>query len=244
MRDLLFETAGLVPARFDIVNGQGETLVVEARDGSALRVRRARGGRDARRARGAHGAARAFELPALPVLRALLGHGERDGRIELLPEVQIAHVPEYHALGVRTLADLVALDPECLPAGPVRGAAKHAIVVASAWIEKRAAWLQPPLLPTGPLVWFDLEGDFARREGGEPDLPLGLALELPGEAPVAEAIVAEMAPTATAGVGAVRRGGRARFSTRIPARASCTGTRSSRCGIERYALRLARPTDS
>ncbi|MBP8136862.1 MAG: TM0106 family RecB-like putative nuclease, partial [Candidatus Eisenbacteria bacterium] len=98
----------------------------------------------------------------------------------------------YHALGVHTLADLVMLDPERLPAGPVRGAAKHAIVVASAWIENRAAWLQPPLLPKGPLVWFDLEGDSLGEKAENPIYLWGLALERPGEAPVAEAIVAEM----------------------------------------------------
>ncbi|MBK7369424.1 MAG: TM0106 family RecB-like putative nuclease [Candidatus Eisenbacteria bacterium] len=192
VRDLLFETAGLVPARFDIVNGEGETLVVEpATDARYASVVRAV---DATLAEPEEPTElRAYSnCRRCPYYDHCWDMAERDRRIELLPEVQIAHVPEYHALGVHTLADLVTLDPERLPAGPVRGAAKHAIVVASAWIENRAAWLQPPLLPKGPLVWFDLEGDSLGEKAENPIYLWGLALELPGEAPVAEAIVAEM----------------------------------------------------
>ena len=198
VRSLLEESGVTAPVRFEIVNGQGQTLDVEpataARYASVARAVEATLAEpvepDELRAHS--------NCKRCPYYEHCWDQAERDRRIELLPEVQIAHVPEYHAAGVRTLADLVALDPARLPEGPVRQAAKKAVVVASAWLENRAAWLQPPLLSDGPLVWFDLEGDSLGEQAENPIYLWGLALERPGEAPVAEAIVAEMGPAGDA----------------------------------------------
>ncbi len=192
VRALIEESGVDAELRFEIVNGQGQSLVVEpatpARYASVARAVEATlaepGEPDELRAHSV--------CKRCPYYEHCWDMAERDGRIELLPEVQIAHVPEYHAAGARTLADLVTLDPARLPEGPVRQAAKKAIVVARAWLERRAAWLQPPLLPDGPLVWFDLEGDSLGEQALNPIYLWGLALERPGEAPLAEAIVAEL----------------------------------------------------
>lgn len=193
-RALLEEVAGLTPSRFEIVNGNGETTSIEP--ASAARWESV-----------VHAVESTLAETSEPT--ELKGHSsckrcpyyehcwdmaEREGRIELLPEVQAAHVPEYHAIGVHTLGQLVQLDPERLPAGAMRGAAKKAIVVAGAWVDRRAAWLQPPRLPEGPLVWFDLEGDSQGEKAENPIYLWGIALEHGGGDAVAEAIIAELGP--------------------------------------------------
>ncbi|MFN8586785.1 MAG: TM0106 family RecB-like putative nuclease [Candidatus Eisenbacteria bacterium] len=194
VRALLEESGVHAPMRFEIVNGQGETLAVEpataARYASVVRAVEATLAEPDE-----PGELRAHSnCKRCPYYEHCWDMAERDGRIELLPEVQIAHVPDYHAAGVRTLAELAQLDPLVLPEGPVRTAARKAIVVARAWLEHRAAWLQPPHLPEGPLVWFDLEGDSLGEKSENPIYLWGLALETPGTAAAAEAVLAELGP--------------------------------------------------
>jgi uncharacterized protein len=192
-RALVREGAGIEPARFEIVNGYGETVVVEPaseRDYAAALAT----------------AERVLAAPAEPDL--LLAHStcrscafyahcwdraEKERRIELLPEVQSAHVPAWHAAGVRTLATLAERDPARPPAGVPKAAARRAIVAAAAWRDDRAVWLHPPSLPARPLVWLDLEGD-ARGEDAEIPIYLwGLALDPGGQHVRGEAIFAELA---------------------------------------------------
>ena len=189
-RALLLARSGIEPVRYEIVNGRGETI--EARPAprqayeAALRL--------------ARDTLALADEPDLLLAHstcktcAFYGHcwtrAEREGRIEILPEVQARHVPEYHALGVRTIAQLAELDEHRLPRGPVRGAAKRAIQTAAAWRDQRAVWLQAPRLPAGPLVWFDLEGDSRGEEAATPIYLWGLALEHDGGEPVLETLIA------------------------------------------------------
>ncbi len=193
-RALIREAAGLEPGRFEVVNGYGETVVLEPADdvlyGRVLRT-----------------AAEALASPAEPDL--LLAHSacrgcafyahcwdraQAERRIEVLPEVQSAHLPAYHAAGVRTLEQLAALDPARAPESLPPGVARRAIVAAAAWRDDRAVWLRPPELPPYPVVWLDLEGD-ARGEDAEIPIYLwGLALDDGDGGVRGEAIVAEFAP--------------------------------------------------
>jgi uncharacterized protein len=193
-RALVQESTGIAPGRFEIVNGYGETVVVEPASEAvyAAALRKAE---------------RTLAMTSEPGV--LLAHSacrgcayythcwdlaEAERRIEILPEVQSAHVDAWHAKGVRTLEQLAAHDPARAPRGVPAAAAKRAIQAASAWAENRAVWLRPPGLPPWPVVWFDLEGD---ARGEDADIPIylwGLALDDGRELPRSEAIVAEFTP--------------------------------------------------
>jgi len=192
-RALIRERAGIEPGRFEIVNGYGETVEMEpASEEAYARALAAAEATIARREEPdellAHSACRSCAFYDHCWDRA-----EVERRIEILPEVQTAHVPAYHAAGVRTLEQLAALDPARLAGGPPAGTVRRAVLAAGAWRDDRAVWLKAPRLPAGPCVWFDLEGD-ARGEDAEIPIYLwGLALDPGGEAPPrAEAIVAEL----------------------------------------------------
>jgi len=189
-RAVIRESAGLDPVRFEVVNGRGETIVVrpapESEHAAALAA-----------------AEGVFARETEPDL--LRGHSsckpcqwyshcwdlaQAERRIEVLPEVQSAHVPLWHALGVRTLDALASFDPARAPRDLPHGAAKRAIVAAAAWRDDRAVWLHPVRLPAWPVVWFDLEGD-ARGEDAEVPIYLwGFALDDGVNASRGEAIVA------------------------------------------------------
>jgi uncharacterized protein len=193
-RAVIRETTAIEPGRFEIVNGYGETVVIEpaTEAAHAAAFRAAESTLASAEEPGmllSHSACRACEF-----YRHCWDRAERERRIEILPEVQTAHVPAYHAAGVRTLEQLAALPPARPPAGLPAGAARRAIVAATAWRDDRAVWLAPPRLPTGPLVWFDLEGDSRGEDAEIPIYLWGFALEGPGDALAPETIVAEMAP--------------------------------------------------
>lgn len=103
---------------------------------------------------------------------------EHEGRIEILSEVDRAAASALHAMGVRTVADLAALEPGALTHEALRPRARRILAEARARHTGRAEWLKPPRLPADrTLVWFDLEGDSG---SGDDDLPIylwGLAVE-------------------------------------------------------------------
>lgn len=190
------EAAGITIGRFEIVNGNGETIVMEPAADADYRAALAE-------------AEATLGSPEEPDL--LLSHSacrgcafyphcwdmaEAEGRIEVLPEVQSAQVPQYHALGVRTIEQLAALDPASVPRGALRTAAKRAVRVAAAWRDRRAEWTADPKLPTGPLVWFDLEGDSRGEEAEIPIYLWGIAFDDGVNEPRAEAVFAGSGPAA------------------------------------------------
>jgi predicted RecB family nuclease len=193
-RALVRATAGIEPARFEIVNGYGETVTISPASEAeyAATLAAARETLSAEREPDdllAHSTCRACDWYAHCWDRA-----EAERRIEVLPEVQAAHVPRWHAAGVRTLDQLAARDPERPPAGVQASHARRAVLAASAWRDDRAVWLAPPRLPAGPLVWFDLEGD---ARGEDADIPIylwGFALESGGAPPRSEALFAAFTP--------------------------------------------------
>jgi predicted RecB family nuclease len=189
-RHVVAASSGLEIARFEIASGGGETVVLEP--ASAHEYERVV--RDAEAVLGraeepdlllSHSACRRCMFYAHCWDRA-----ERERRIEILPEVQSGDAPNYHALGVRTIEQLAALDPKGLPRGPKRAAATRAVAVAGAWRDNRAEWLQRPRLPEAPVVFFDVEGD-ARGESAEAPIYLwGFGLDDGRAAPRAEAVFA------------------------------------------------------
>ncbi|HTR97283.1 MAG TPA: TM0106 family RecB-like putative nuclease [Candidatus Acidoferrales bacterium] len=190
-RALLREIAGIEPGRFEIVNGHGETIAVKPASESAYA--RALAAAEAVLAREdepdlllSHSACRACAFYDHCWDRA-----EAERRIEILPEVQGAHVAAYHAAGVRTLVRLAALATGRTPAGLPEAVVRRAAIAAAAWRDDRAVWLRAPRLPEGPCVWLDFEGDARGEDAGIPIYLWGLAREPGGDAaPRGEAIVA------------------------------------------------------
>jgi len=179
-RALLRESAGLEPARCEIVNGRGETVRAEpaSEDDYEQALRKA-----------VAVVAEAVEPDLLLAHSrcrscAFYDHcwdrAEHEGRIEILPEVQSGHVGEFHALGVRTVTDMASFDPRRLHAPALRAAAKRAVLSARAWRDQAPVWLEPPALPRAPLVWFDLEGDSRGEEAETPIYLWGVAVEEAG----------------------------------------------------------------
>jgi predicted RecB family nuclease len=189
-RHVIAAATGLVPGRFEVVSGGGQTVEIEP----ASEAEYQRAVREAEAVLGS---------PDEPDL--LLAHSncrrcmfythcwdraERERRIEILPEVQAGDVPHYHALGVRTIEQLAALDPHRVPRGPQRVAATRAVRVAGAWRDNRPEWLLPPRLPGAPVVFFDVEGD-ARGEDSEVPIYLwGVGLDDGRDAPRALSVLA------------------------------------------------------
>jgi uncharacterized protein len=176
-RALIRETAGIEPGRFEIVNGYGETVVVEpAAEGVYAAALRTAGQALAATAEPdtllAHSACRSCAYYAHCWDRA-----QAQRRIEVLPEVQSAHVAAWHAAGVRTLDQLAAADPARTPARVPPAMAKRAIVAAAAWRDNRAVWLNALELPGYPVVWFDLEGDSRGEDAEIPIYLWGFALD-------------------------------------------------------------------
>jgi len=176
-RHVIAAATGLVPARFEVVSGSGGTVVIEpAREDEYERAVR-----EAEAVLGSE--AEPDLLLAHSTCKRCMFYAhcwdraERERRIEILPEVLAADVPDYHALGVRTIEQLAQLDPRRLPRGPQRAAATRAVRVAGAWRDNRPEWLAPPRLPAAPAVFFDVEGD-ARGEDSEVPIYLwGVGLE-------------------------------------------------------------------
>ncbi len=190
-RALVRETTGLEPGRFEIVNGYGETVVVEPASEDVYRA-------------ALHAAERVFASTEEPGM--LLAHSacrscefyahcwdraQAERRIEILPEVQSGHVAAYHAAGVRTLEQLAALDPARPPQGPPPAMVRRAIVAAAAWRDDRAVWLHAPALPPYPVVWFDLEGDSRGEDAEIPIYLWGFALDDGVATAHSEAILAD-----------------------------------------------------
>ena len=241
-RHVIGESSGIEPARFEIVSGAGETVVLEAAGEEEY-----------------EGAVReaAAVLGSAVEPDLLLAHStckrcmfyshcweqaERDRRIEILPEVQAADVPDYHALGVRTVEQLAGLDPQRMPRGPRRDAAKRAVRVAGAWRDNRPAWLQRPRLPEHPVVFFDVEGDARGEESETPIYLWGLALDEGGDARHAEALFADFSPEGD------RRGWEAFLARATQLLEAHPKSRwlhwdsSETLWIKRYAERLGAPT--
>jgi len=240
-RHVVREASGLEPVRFEVAGGDGAVTAIEPlATGEYEEAVRA--------------AADVLGSEAEPGL--LLSHStcrrcmfydhcweraERDRRIELLPEVHPADVGEYHALGVRTIEQLAALDPGRFPRGPKRAAAERAVRVAGAWRDDRAEWLHRPRLPGPPVVLFDVEGDALGEESATPIYLWGLALDDGSPAPRAEAVLAG------AGEGADERAWRA-FTARAAELLDAHPTArwlhwdaSEPLWVRRYAERLGAP---
>ncbi|MCC6349468.1 MAG: TM0106 family RecB-like putative nuclease [Candidatus Eisenbacteria bacterium] len=186
--------AGIEPVRFEVEGGDGSVAVLEPLPPDEYeRIVRAAEGVLASEAEPdlllAHSTCRRCMFYAHCWDRA-----ERERRIELLPEVQPAHVHDYHALGVRTIEQLASLDPARLAKGPARAAAERAVRVAGAWRDDRAEWLQAPRLPGPPVVFFDVEGDAQGEEGETPIYLWGLGLDDGVNEPHAEALLAGAGP--------------------------------------------------
>lgn len=190
LRHVIAAASGVTPARFEIVSGGGETVVLEPLDADEYE----------RTVRDAEAVLARADEPDL-----LLAHSncrrcmfyarcwdraEAEGRIEILPEVQPGDVADYHALGVRTVAQLAALDPRRVPEGPRRAAAERAVRVAGAWHENRPEWLQVPALPAAPVVFFDVEGDARGEEAEVPIYLWGVGVDEGDGAPHAVSVVA------------------------------------------------------
>ena len=189
-RALVRETTGIEPGRFEIVNGYGETIAVEpaAEHAYANALRTAEtvlGSATEPDLLLAHSACRSC---------AWYAHcwdlAQEQRRIEVLPEVQSAHVAAWHAAGVRTLEQLAAADPAHPPAQVPPAMARRAIVAAAAWRDNRAVWLNALELPRYPAVWFDLEGDSRGEDAEIPIYLWGFALDDGRTAPRNEAIFA------------------------------------------------------
>lgn len=120
---------------------------------------------------------------------------EAEGRVEVLSEVWRARTEALHAMGIRTVGQLAALQPEQLTEPVLRKAAKRMLAEARAHHTRAAVWLQPPRLPANRTpVWFDVEGD---SMGEASDIPIylwGLAVETRDRAPQAETILADLEP--------------------------------------------------
>jgi uncharacterized protein len=190
-RALVRECAQLEPGRFEIVNGYGETLVVEpASEGAyadALRLAEVTlAAADEPDELLAHSACRSCEYYAHCWNRA-----EAERRIEILPEVQSAHVAGWRAHGVRTLEQMAAFDTTKSVRGVPVALAKRAVVAAGSWRDNRAVVLQRAALPAYPVVWFDLEGDSRGEDAEIPIYLWGFALDSGGAAPRSEAVFAE-----------------------------------------------------
>jgi uncharacterized protein len=190
-RALVRETAGIEPGRFEIVNGYGETLAIapaaEAVYEDALRLAEVTlASPDEPDDLRGHSACRSCEF-----YKHCWNRAEAERRIEILPEVLSAHVPGWHARGVRTLEQLADFDTSRSVRGVPAALAKRAVLAAGAWRDDRAVWLHVPQLPSYPVVWFDLEGDSRGEDAEIPIYLWGFAVDDGGAAPRSEAIVAE-----------------------------------------------------
>lgn len=193
----LFEEAtGRPPLRCEVVNGNGETVVVKPLAPEVY----------ARRA--AQAEALLGDAPEPGILKShsecrkcpFYDHcwdaAERARRVEALPELSRDHVPVLHALGVRTVDDLARLSPDALARTPLAGRAPRLIAQARAHATGVPVWTGVPALPRGrTCVWFDLEGDSMGEGSAVPIYLWGLAVESAAGAEP-EAMLADFEPGA------------------------------------------------
>lgn len=158
---LLEESAGITPARLEIVSGRGERIPVPrvAPDVYARAVE----------------TARALMSPGVDEPTLLLSHSdcescpyyercwrraEAECRIQVLPSVRRNLVPILESLGIHSMEDLARREPESLM---VKGLGRYGPTMvhdARAFLSGEPQWLSDPVLAAGrPCVWFDLESD-------------------------------------------------------------------------------------
>jgi len=188
--ELLEETAGITPLRLEIVSGRGERIAVPRLepDVYAGRITTARGlVRDDAEEPGvllSHS-----DCEACPYYERCWTRAGEAHRLEVLPSVRRSHVPLLAALGIRTMDDLAARDPESLTA---KGIGKHGALMvldARAFVTGDPQWLgDSPLPGGGPCVWLDLESDPQDEIHGMRVYLWGLAVEPEHGEPRAEAI--------------------------------------------------------
>jgi uncharacterized protein len=176
---LLEDGAGLVPLRLEIVGGRGEVLEVQRVDETVYRGAVAR----ARRLIGDG-----------PEPDTLLSHSVCEGcgfyehcwtraedehRLQILPSVYRTHLARLASLGIRTLDDLAARDPQELERVSGIGRCGPPMVAeARAFLTHGPVWLGSPRLPsTRPRVWFDLEADTTDADHGVHVYLWGLAVD-------------------------------------------------------------------
>lgn len=241
LRYVIREATGLEPARFEVAGGDGSVANLEPLATSEYEE-------VVRAAEDVLGSeAEPDVLLAHSTCRRCMFYAhcwdlaERERRIEILPEVHPADVGDYHALGVRTIEQLAALDAARVPAGPKRAAAQRAVRVAGAWRDNRAEWLQRPRLPGAPVVLFDVEGD-ALGEGAEAPIYLwGVALDDGAGEPRADSILAGAGPEGDARAWRAFLARAAGLLERHPEARWLHWDASEPLWIRRYAERLGAP---
>lgn len=188
----LLDEAGFAGARTEITNGLGEVVEVPPLDDATFRA-------------AVEDAARLVAGEREPDL--LLAHSTCEGcgyyarcwdraeaeeRIEILADVHANHVPVLHGLGVRTVTELAARDPESLRIKGFGTLGPAMVLEARAHRDRAAVWLGPAALPAGrPRVWFDFEGDPEDERFGHAVYLWGLAVDHGGRPLAPEAIVAD-----------------------------------------------------
>jgi predicted RecB family nuclease len=190
------EATGIRPVRIEITSGRYEVLPVEPMAESRYRALRARaqaivdGGPEPDLLR-AHS-----DCEACPYYRHCWNRAEDEGRLEVVRGLRRNLLPALYSIGVRTVADLAAIDPSRL--SEIRsfaGSAPAIIGAATAARDRAPVWMEPPRLPAGrPIVWLDLEAA-SEADGKETIIYLwGLAIDDRTSEPEVEAIWGDLGP--------------------------------------------------
>jgi predicted RecB family nuclease len=164
---LLEDSAGLAPARLEIVSGKREVLrvprVVDREYEAAVAEARALLGPCPE-----PGDLLAHSLcEECPFYDHCWDRAERERVLRVLPGVWRNHVPLLAELGIRTWDELAAREPAAMQ---VKGLGKLGPVMvheARAFLTGEPQWMAPLRLPEGrPLVWLDLEADTVDEDFG------------------------------------------------------------------------------
>jgi uncharacterized protein len=188
---LVEELTGLPVVRIEVTNGLGASRALprwspgQYRDTMA-RAERVLAGTEEPTVLLAHSVCR-----DCPFYHHCWDRAEREGRVEVLSEVDRHAAQALRARGITTIAQAAALDPATLHEEALRPRAQRLVAEARAHRDQRAVWLADPQLPADRTrVWFDLEGDASGTPAEIPIYLWGLAVE--DEAP--EAHFADFAP--------------------------------------------------
>jgi uncharacterized protein len=188
----LLDDMGLPGARLEITTGRGEVVDIEPVGRAAYETARARAAELLRGGPEPAALLAHSTCEACPFYDHCWDRAERERRVEILPDVHVSDAPRLHALGIRTIDDLAAVEPGTLDWPRLGRRSETMVHAARAHRDGRPVWLEPPRLPEGrPLVWFDLEGVTELEESPHPIYLWGLAVEDGGADIAFEPIVAE-----------------------------------------------------
>jgi predicted RecB family nuclease len=189
------EVTGLRP-RIEITSGRFEVLPVEPLPEPRYQALRGRaqaildGGPEPDLLR-AHS-----ECEHCPYYRHCWSSAEDAGRLEVVRGLRRTLLPTLRAIGVHTVADLAAIDPDRLREIPSFAESADVLIgAATAARDRSPVWIQNPQLPAGrPIVWLDLEAA-SGAIGDDTIIYLwGLSIDDGADEPAVEMIWGDLAP--------------------------------------------------